>query len=56
MYYPPKFICSFETVEYFKIPENVCVYGSQLTQDVELLANVTPLELGWEGHVALEFF
>lgn len=53
---PPLTMCLGQTVEYFKIPQNIialCV-GKSTYARCGLIVNVTPLEPGWEGHVTLE--
>ena len=44
------------SVEYLKIPEDVMVIalGKSSYARCGIVANVTPLEPGWEGHVTLE--
>ena len=54
---PPNSFALARTIEYFKIPENVLVICLGKSTYARCgLVNVTPLELGWEGHVTLEFF
>ena len=53
---PPNSFVLTRSVEYFKIPEDVLVIclGKSTYARCGLIVNVTPLELGWEGHVTLE--
>jgi dCTP deaminase len=54
---PPNSFVLARSVEYMRIPENVMVIalGKSTYARVGIVANVTPLEPGWEGHVTLEF-
>ncbi|MBC7646683.1 MAG: dCTP deaminase [Pseudopedobacter sp.] len=54
---PPNSFVLARSVEYMKIPDNVMVIalGKSTYARVGIVANVTPLEPGWEGHVTLEF-
>jgi dCTP deaminase len=54
---PPNSFVLARSVEYMRIPENVMVValGKSTYARVGVVANVTPLEPGWEGHVTLEF-
>lgn len=53
---PPNSFALTRSVEYLKIPEDVMVValGKSSYARCGLVANVTPLEPGWEGHVTLE--
>lgn len=53
---PPNGFLLGRTMEYFRIPRNVnvtCIGKSTLAR-IGCIANVTPLEAGWEGTVTLE--
>ncbi len=54
---PPNSFVLARSVEYMRIPENVMVValGKSSYARCGIVANVTPLEPGWEGHVTLEF-
>ena len=54
---PPNSFVLARSVEYMRIPDNVMVValGKSSYARVGIVANVTPLEPGWEGHVTLEF-
>jgi dCTP deaminase len=54
---PPNSFVLARSVEYMRIPENVMVVavGKSSYARCGVVANVTPLEPGWEGHVTLEF-
>jgi dCTP deaminase len=54
---PPNSFVLARSIEYMKIPDNVMVIalGKSSYARVGIVANVTPLEPGWEGHVTLEF-
>lgn len=54
---PPNSFALARSLEYLKIPDNVMVValGKSTYARCGLVANVTPLEPGWEGHVTLEF-
>lgn len=53
---PPNSFVLTRSVEYMRIPEDVIVValGKSTYARVGIVANVTPLEPGWEGHVTLE--
>ena len=53
---PPNSFVLTRSVEYLKIPEDVMVIalGKSSYARCGIVANVTPLEPGWEGHVTLE--
>ncbi len=54
---PPNSFALASTVEWFRIPRSVltiCV-GKSTYARCGIIANVTPLEPEWEGHVTLEF-
>ncbi len=53
---PPNSFALTRSVEYLRIPDNVMVValGKSSYARCGLVANVTPLEPGWEGHVTLE--
>lgn len=53
---PPNSFVLTNTVEYFRIPDDVLVIclGKSTYARCGLIVNVTPLEPGWEGHVTLE--
>jgi dCTP deaminase len=54
---PPNSFVLAHSMEYLRIPENVMVIalGKSSYARCGVVANVTPLEPGWEGHVTLEF-
>lgn len=54
---PPNSFVLARSVEHMRIPDNVMVIalGKSTYARVGIVANVTPLEPGWEGHVTLEF-
>jgi dCTP deaminase len=54
---PPNSFVLARSLEYMKIPDNVMVValGKSTYARCGVVANVTPLEPGWEGHVTLEF-
>lgn len=54
---PPHGFVLASTIEYFKIPDDVLVVclGKSTYARCGVVANVTPLEPGWEGQVTLEF-
>ena len=54
---PPNSFALARTMEYFKIPDNVLVIclGKSTYARCGIIVNVTPLEPGWEGHVAWNF-
>jgi len=53
---PPNSFVLSNTVEYFKIPNDVMVIclGKSTYARCGIIVNVTPLEPSWEGHVTLE--
>ncbi len=53
---PPNSFVLAQTVEYFRIPDDVLVIclGKSTYARCGLIVNVTPLEPGWEGQVTLE--
>lgn len=53
---PPNSFALTRSVEYLRIPDDVMVValGKSTYARVGIVANVTPLEPGWEGHVTLE--
>jgi dCTP deaminase len=53
---PPNSFVLTRSVEYMRIPEDVMVValGKSSYARCGIVANVTPLEPGWEGHVTLE--
>lgn len=53
---PPNSFVLTRSVEYLRIPEDVMVIalGKSSYARCGIVANVTPLEPGWEGHVTLE--
>jgi dCTP deaminase len=53
---PPNSFVLCQTMEYFKIPNDVLVVclGKSTYARCGLIVNVTPLEPGWEGQVTLE--
>lgn len=53
---PPNSFVLTRSVEYLRIPEDVMVValGKSSYARCGIVANVTPLEPGWEGHVTLE--
>ena len=53
---PPNSFALTRSLEYLRIPEDVMVValGKSSYARCGLVANVTPLEPGWEGHVTLE--
>ena len=54
---PPNSFVLARSLEYIKVPPNVMVIalGKSTYARVGVVANITPLEPGWEGHVTLEF-
>ena len=54
---PPNSFVLARSLEYIKIPDNVMVValGKSSYARCGIVANVTPLEPGWEGQVTLEF-
>ncbi len=54
---PPNSFVLTRSVEYLRIPDTVMVValGKSSYARCGIVANVTPLEPGWEGHVTLEF-
>ena len=54
---PPNSFVLARSIEYMRIPDNVMVValGKSSYARCGIVANVTPLEPGWEGHVTLEF-
>jgi dCTP deaminase len=54
---PPNSFVLARSLEYMKIPDTVMVValGKSTYARCGIVANVTPLEPGWEGHVTLEF-
>ncbi len=53
---PPNSFVLTRSVEYLRVPEDVMVIalGKSSYARCGIVANVTPLEPGWEGHVTLE--
>lgn len=53
---PPNSFALTRSVEYLRIPDDVMVIalGKSSYARCGIVANVTPLEPGWEGHVTLE--
>lgn len=54
---PPNSFVLTHSVEYIKVPDDIfvlCVGKSTLAR-CSLVAHITPLEPGWEGHITLEF-
>ena len=53
---PPNSFVLTRSLEYLRIPEDVMVValGKSSYARCGIVANVTPLEPGWEGHVTLE--
>jgi dCTP deaminase len=53
---PPNSFVLTRSVEYLRIPDDVLVIalGKSSYARTGIVANVTPLEPGWEGHVTLE--
>ena len=53
---PPNSFALTRSVEYLRMPENVIAIalGKSTYARCGIVANVTPLEPGWEGHVTLE--
>jgi len=54
---PPNSFVLARSLEYIRIPDNIMVIalGKSTFARCGVVANVTPLEPGWEGHVTLEF-
>ena len=54
---PPNSFVLARSLEYLRIPDTVMVValGKSTYARCGIVANVTPLEPGWEGHVTLEF-
>ena len=55
---PPQTLCLAHTLEYFKIPPNICatIVGKSTWARLGLNVFCTPLEPGWQGQVTLELF
>lgn len=55
---PPQTMCLAHTLEFFKIPSNICatVVGKSTWARLGLKLEVTPLEPEWEGQITLELF
>lgn len=53
---PPNSFALARTVEYFRIPRNVLAIctGKSTFARCGIIANITPLEPEWEGHITLE--
>lgn len=53
---PPNSFALTRSVEYLRIPDDVMVLavGKSTYARCGLIANITPLEPGWQGHVTLE--
>ena len=53
---PPNSFALTRSVEYLRVPDDVMVIalGKSSYARCGIVANVTPLEPGWEGHVTLE--
>lgn len=53
---PPNSFALTRSVEYIRMPDNVIAIalGKSTYARCGIVANVTPLEPGWEGHVTLE--
>src|SRR5690625_4881965 len=53
---PPNSFALTRSVEYLRIPDDVMVIalGKSSYARCGIVANVTPLDPGWEGHVSLE--
>jgi dCTP deaminase len=53
---PPNSFVLTRSVEYLRIPDDILVIalGKSSYARTGIVANVTPLEPGWEGHVTLE--
>ncbi len=53
---PPNSFALTRSIEYIRMPENVIAIalGKSTYARCGIVANVTPLEPGWEGHVTLE--
>ena len=54
---PPNSFALARTLEYFRIPRNVLTIclGKSTYARCGIIANVTPAEAGWKGHLTLEF-
>jgi dCTP deaminase len=54
---PPNSFVLARSVEYIRMPQDVLAIavGKSTYARIGIVANVTPLEPGWEGHVTLEF-
>ncbi|MFN3392059.1 MAG: dCTP deaminase [Meiothermus ruber] len=54
---PPNSFVLARSMEYIRMPDNVLAIaiGKSTYARVGIVANITPLEPGWEGHVTLEF-
>lgn len=54
---PPNSFALARSVEYIRMPDDVVAIavGKSTYARIGIIANVTPLEPGWEGHVTLEF-
>jgi dCTP deaminase len=54
---PPNSFVLTRSLEYIRMPQDVMAVavGKSTYARIGIIANVTPLEPGWEGHVTLEF-
>lgn len=54
---PPNSFVLTRSLEYLRMPQDVMAIaiGKSTYARVGIVANITPLEPGWEGHVTLEF-
>ena len=54
---PPNSFVLARSLEYIRMPQDVMAVavGKSTYARIGIIANVTPLEPGWEGHVTLEF-
>jgi dCTP deaminase len=53
---PPNSMMLCRSVEYFRIPRDImCIaVGKSTYARCGIIANITPLEAGWEGHLTIE--
>lgn len=55
---PPLTMCLCHTLEFFKVPSNICatVVGKSTWARLGLKIETTPLEPEWEGQITIELF
>ena len=56
LFSPPFGYCLGVAMEYIKLPRDVTVVavGKSTYARAGIMANITPAEAGWEGHLTLE--